>query len=472
MSEVTEFVHDPGKLEGVPNEAVHAIPVGHIEEEQLGLIGERFAGLRHRIGVLDRLADDLRIGKIDSPEDVIALCFPHTFYKAYSVSDVERRRFDRMTRWLGSLTSVDLSAVDTSGCDSLESWMGALRERSSLRPLCSSGTSGKMSFFPRSTTEEQIYLRDFLRVNAGYRDEADSGLASGEVDMLAPWPVATGSHNVPTLFRLLRENVYNGRPGEHLHTLGRGHWNLDLMWFAGRVRAAEAKGHRAATELAEELKRLQETVAADQTSTADNVDRFMTELLDGQRGRKIFLFAPPREIHALAVECAKRGRKPELAEDSYIFSPGRADSKGGTLPDGWLQLTKSMFPGEWQGVYAMTECTAAARLCRQGHYHMPPWIYLALLDPDTSRILSRDGIQTGRLALFDLLVSTHWGGTITGDRVTIDWRGGCGCGREGPFIHNDVVRYGNLQDDDKITCSKTPDAYDRAVDFVLGALPD
>lgn len=395
MSEIAEIVANPERLASLSNEEIHAIPTARIEEEQLELIAARFAQLRTEIGVLGRLADDLEIDSVNSPDDVIGLSFPHTFYKSYTVSDVEKRRFDRMTRWLNSLTALDLTTVDVSDCDSLESWLGALRSQSRLRPLCSSGTSGKISFFPRSTTEEQIYLRDFLRVNAGYRDEPDSGLASGDVDMLAPWPVATGSHNVPSLFRLLRENVYNGKPGEHLHTLGKGHWNLDLMWFAGRVRAAQAKGDSAAPALAAELRRLQDTVATDQASTAENIDRFIEEMLEGQRDRKVFLFAPPRELHALAVECEKRGRRPDFAPDSYIFSPGRADSKGGTLPDGWMQLTKSIFPCDWQGVYAMTECTGAARLCAEGHYHLPPWVHVALLDPETSRRFPREGVQTG-----------------------------------------------------------------------------
>jgi hypothetical protein len=103
---------------------------------------------------------------------------------------------------------------------------------------------------------------------------------------------------------------------------------------------------------------------------------------------------------------------------------------------------------------------------------MPPWIVLFLLDPETSVPFERSGIQTGRLALFDLLADSYWGGAISGDRVTIDWRGGCPCGRKGPFILNDVVRYGNLRDDDKITCSRSSDAYEQAVSFVLGSTPD
>jgi len=35
-------------------------------------------------------------------------------------------------------------------------------------------------------------------------------------------------------------------------------------------------------------------------------------------------------------------------------------------------------------------------------------------------------------------------------------------------MHDDIVRYMNLRDDDKITCAKSADAYAKTVDFVLG----
>jgi hypothetical protein len=146
--------------------------------------------------------------------------------------------------------------------------------------------------------------------------------------------------------------------------------------------------------------------------------------------------------------------------------------KGVDFPKGWRELCQEIFPFQYQTVYAMTEATAGGRRCPAGFYHMPPWIVLFLLDPDTSVPLERNGTQTGRVALFDLTATTYWGGAITGDRATITWDGGCSCGRKGPYVHDDIVRYMNLRDDDKITCSRTPDAYEQVTKFVLGSIPD
>jgi hypothetical protein len=53
----------------------------------------------------------------------------------------------------------DLSSIDTSRCDSLESWLDAIEQGSDLRPTVTSGTTGKISFFPRSATEADIFAR-------------------------------------------------------------------------------------------------------------------------------------------------------------------------------------------------------------------------------------------------------------------------------------------------------------------------
>jgi hypothetical protein len=107
-------------------------------------------------------------------------------------------------------------------------------------------------------------------------------------------------------------------------------------------------------------------------------------------------------------------------------------------------------------------------LCSAGCFHWPPTLVVFVLDPDTGEPLPRIGTQTGRLAAFDLCPESYWGGTITGDQVTVDWEEGCSCGRRGPRLMNDVTRYSRLRDDDKITCSKSADAYERAVETLAG----
>jgi hypothetical protein len=51
---------------------------------------------------------------------------------------------------------------------------------------------------------------------------------------------------------------------------------------------------------------------------------------------------------------------------------------------------------------------------------------------------------------------------ISGDKIVIDY-GRCACGRQGPTIDPDIVRYKDLPGGDKITCAGTIDAYVRGV---------
>lgn len=473
MPTITEFVANPSLLSFLPAEELFSMAPHTVDELQNALLQKRFKLLLPKITAVSRLAEENGVTEPNSALDITSVCLPHTFYKSYSISDVEKGRFDKLTRWLSALTTTDLSGLDVSKCDSLETWIAAIESQTPIRPLCSSGTSGKISFFPRTVIEERSFIRCFLMAMGGFRDEQDSGIASGEVDFLGPWPFRTGNSSFPVLLRLLRETVYADKPGEHIHTLSRTHWNLDVMWLSARLRAAERKGDVAtAAVLKTNLEKIQGDVIASAAATEKNVDVFMHELLVNQRGKRVFLFAQPANIFALTRECEKRGVKPQFDPASFAMVPGTATSKGGTLPDDWLERCKVMFPYEYHNFYGMSECTSINRLCSGGHYHLAPWVYLALLDPDTSQPYPRKGLQTGRLALFDLMAESYWGGLISGDRVTINWDGGCQCGRVGPYLHTDITRYIQLKDDDKITCSKTADAYEKAVEYVLGQTLD
>ena len=463
---VAQLLADPSTLRNWSHEELFAVPREEVEAAQLTALKERYEQMRSAIRLVDRLASDIEVDRIDRLDDVTPLCLPHTTYKSYSAAHIEDGRYERMNRWLSGLTAHDLSGVDVNGVDSLEGWLTALDEQTPLRLLTSSGTSGKMSFFPRSRPEEGAMMGWHFMQHSGYRDEADSRLISGEVDYYTLWPVATGHHNMPTLFRLLREIVFAGQE-DRLHTLGKGHWDADLIWLSGRLKAAEARGELAQLELTPKMKDLQARLSEQQQDVDDDVDRFMDEVLVGTAGKRIFFLCQYPLLIPFAQRARERGLTAQFSADSYVLAGQKSGTKGTIYPDGWYELCKSIVPHEHQAVYGMTELTGSARMCAAGNFHSPPWIIQFLLDPDTSEPLPREGVQTGRFAAFDLWPRTYWGGTISGDQLTIDWRGGCECGRTAPVIGPEIGRYANLRDDDKITCSKSPDAYAKAVELTL-----
>jgi Acyl-CoA reductase (LuxC) len=134
-----------------------------IEAVQLEGARKRFRELRPHLSVMDKLAAEQGIEAIGTLDDLAPLIFAHTVYKSYPTSFIEKNRYDRMTRWLNGLTVVELAAVDTDGIDSIDGWMDALDEQTELRVFHTSGTSGKLSFVPRTRDEwrQQILIRAF-----------------------------------------------------------------------------------------------------------------------------------------------------------------------------------------------------------------------------------------------------------------------------------------------------------------------
>ena len=83
----------------------------------------------------------------------------------------------------------------------------------------------------------------------------------------------------------------------------------------------------------------------------------------------------------------------------------------------------------------MSECAGFAPMCEHGYFHFMPYTIPILLDREAQE-LPREGVQTGRLAVFDLLAETYWGGFISGDQVDDALGRGLRLRLEGPAYRN------------------------------------
>src|SRR3546814_7146352 len=110
--------------------------------ERLHLEGarKRFAELRPGLSVLDKLARAQGIEEIRTLEDLAPLLYPQTVYKSYPISYLERARFDKITKWLGGLTTLDISNVDPSGIESIDDWLALHDAETQLTVHDQSGT--------------------------------------------------------------------------------------------------------------------------------------------------------------------------------------------------------------------------------------------------------------------------------------------------------------------------------------------
>jgi hypothetical protein len=151
--------------------------------------------------------------------------------------------------------------------------------------------------------------------------------------------------------------------------------------------------------------------------------------------------------------------------DNCVFVAG--GTKRAQLPADYQEFvyeTWNIPPEHHFQAYGMQEINSTMPRCREGRrYHVPPWLVPLVLDKDGDVLLAHDGGEVeGRAAFFDLALDGRWGGVISGDKISLDYRP-CACGNASPSIRDDVVRYADLGGDDKIGCAGTVDAYVRGL---------
>ena len=94
------------KLTGLLNSGL-AFDIAYAEvcEAQIVAINERFQEQRGKIKLLKLRADEAGIDEVTSLEHVVPLLLPHTAYKSYPESFLTEKKWDRLTKWLGTVAS-------------------------------------------------------------------------------------------------------------------------------------------------------------------------------------------------------------------------------------------------------------------------------------------------------------------------------------------------------------------------------
>jgi hypothetical protein len=161
-----------------------------------------------------------------------------------------------------------------------------------------------------------------------------------------------------------------------------------------------------------------------------------------------------------------------LGYSAKDFNPENSIYVGGglkraKLPDDYREFVYETFniqPERNYQNYSMQELHSGMPRCHKGNrYHVPPWVVPLILDKSGDELLPLANEEyEGRAAFFDLSLDGRWGGVISGDKVSIDFRP-CACGAKGPSIRDNIVRFADLEGDDKIGCAGTVDAYVRGV---------
>ena len=468
MSGLTDaLAADPQALSEADYWEAFQMKPAEVEQVQLAGLRRRFDALRPRLPAVDRLAQGQGITEIRAVEDIVPLLFPHTVYKSYPLSFLEQGRFDRLTKWLQGLTTCDLSGVDVAGVDTIDGWIGAIERATELRPIHSFGTTGKLSFIPRTRAQ----VRKTVRINArAIRDFHGSG--SGPDLLVSHMPLISPSYRygASAIIRGMEAMAedYAGGFDNSLFLHPDAYFSADIASLAGRMKAAEARGEQGQLSLSPALLARREEFARREQSAAQDMDRFFAEAARRFGGQDVFMFAVWPILFEWAEEGLKRGVRNVFGTGSVLTTGG--GSKGRVLPADYKETIFKFLGFERHfEFFGMSELMANAPRCEEGNFHVPPVIVPFVLDPDSGAPLDRTGTATGRLALMDLLPDSYWGGFVTGDEVTLSGPADpCACGRTGHYIHSTIRRFSEAQGgDDKINCAGAPEAHDKAVEFLL-----
>jgi hypothetical protein len=440
-------------------EPLYASSWRDFENVQIAALKLQFERLGTSVLALEKLAKREGVIRIDSIDDALPLLFDHRVYKNYPLSLIEKRDIPKLNAWLGRLTTHDLSQVDLTGCTTIDGWMDRL-DAFGMVVGHSSGTTGKLSFVPRSRVEFPIWQRSYYEAN-----RATTGVDAYTDKVETFFPGYRGGHQMLMKMLTLFNIPAAGGP-EHYHTLYQTSISADLLSLAGRMQAAEDRGELDKLGLDPALIEQRNQMLAQAKRRELDIEAWFFKLFEEFRGKRVKLGGSFADLIKTARSGIAKGHKPSFGEGSFITTGG--GMKGfKDAPQDWEGFVRDYFGIDRIGmVYGMSEVTGMSPRCSAGHYHVMPVTIPLLFDRDM-KLLPREGEQTGRYAFFDLLAQTYWGGFISGDRVTVNWEEDCACGWKQPRIGPAITRFSEMEGgDDKITCAGTAQAYNEFMDFV------
>ncbi len=425
-----------------------------IHSKQITALNEAFQERKDCIKLLGHRAREAGIDEIKDIADIVPLLFPHTAYKSYPENFLIEERWDRLTKWLGTISPYPIEGVDLEGIADIDEWIERLAAKGYFIS-CSSGTTGKSAMLIASTRDMDWSKVDTVGVfswGSGVEPRQDR-------KMIGCAPVATVPKNV-TIGEAQVAAFANPDWPRFVYpvppiTVG----SLTKMVV---MRKKMADG----TARPEEISAFENT-SAERQAILDQAIISAADAIIEYRDKKLMVSGLWSGLYAVAKVVRDKGYSAkDFNPDNCIYVGGGL--KRALLPDDYQQFVHETFniPANrnFQN-YSMQELNSGMPKCREGgRYHVPPWIVPMILNKEGDALLTENcvGEIEGRAAFFDLSLDGRWGGVITGDKIALDY-GPCKCGNKGPSIRDNIARFADLEGDDKIGCAGTIDAYVRGV---------
>ncbi len=430
-----------------------AVPYSDLRDAQLEAMNERFQDRKGRIKLLAFRAKDAGIAEIRSQDDMVKLLFPHTAYKSYPESFLTEQKWDRLGKWLGTISPYPIAPIEASDIGDIDEWVDRLAAKGHY-VSCSSGTTGKSAMLIASGRDMDWSRLDTVGVfswGSGVKPERDRR-------MFGVAPTADVPKNVT--IRKAQLAAFSD-PRFEPFRLPVQPITVGALTKMVVLRKAMADGSARPEQIAEF-----EATSKEREETLEKAYVISAESLVAARADKLFISGMWNSLYLVADLVREMGyRAKDFHPDNCIYVGGGL--KRAQLPPDYQEFVYETFnvPAnrKFQN-YSMQELNSGMPRCQKGgRYHVPPWIVPLVLDKDGDALLPHtEGEIEGRAAFFDLALDGRWGGVITGDKISLDLSP-CACGNAGPSIRDNIVRYADLEGDDKIGCAGTVDAYVRGL---------
>jgi len=429
------------------------IPSVELREAQIAAINERFQERKGQIKLVSHRAAEAGINEVRSLEDVVKLLLPHTAYKSYPESFLAQKRWDRLSKWLDTVSTHRVPVAKVSDVAEVDDWIEKL-SANGFFVSCSSGTTGKSAMLVASQKDMDWCKKEAVVAyswGSGVKPARDRRIFGMAPIAHVPRNLATGEAYTRALQDPKYERfVYPVPP----ITVG----GLTQMVV---LRKSIADG----TAKPGEIAAYEEISAARQKAVDEAVGITARAVVEARRS-----ILHVSGLWAGLYNVAKAVR--DLGYSAKDFNPENSIYVGGglkraKLPDNYREFVYETFniqPERNYQNYSMQELHSGMPRCHAGsRYHVPPWVVPLILDKSGDELLpiAKEEYE-GRAAFFDLSLDGRWGGVISGDKISIDFSP-CACGSKGPSIRDNIVRYADLEGDDKIGCAGTVDAYVRGV---------
>jgi hypothetical protein len=418
---------------------------------QLAAVDELLQDRIGRIRLLRNRAEEGGITKVRELTDVVPLLFAHTAYKSYPESWLTERKWDRLGKWLETVSSHKIADVDINGVRDIDDWIGRLQAAGHF-VSCSSGTTGKSAMLNGSAAD-----MEWSRGDSVGSFSWGSGVAPAQDrKMFGLAPVASVPRNLVIRDALMK--AY-GLPDATPFIYPVPPITIGQITGMVALRKSMADGTAKPGDIA-----AYEATSAARQKAIDEAIGVSAEALVKARGDKLFLSGLWASLFKVAEAVRALGYSgKDFREDNTIYIGGGL--KRAVLPPNYREYvfeTFNLSPSRVFQMYGMQELNTGMPRCRAGRYHVAPWLMLLMLDQAGEKLMPQSGEVEGRAAFFDLSLDGRWGGVISGDKISVNYDG-CACGNRSPSVRDDITRYADLPGGDKISCSGTIDAYVRGV---------